>query len=325
MVTWKLLPPDHPDAAWDEALERLPDHNIYQSSARARHKMEQGWLLRRAQAPGAMVQALYKKFPGGCVLWSRGGPVGDPVLWGRDMRRALTQGLGLCYMRLCSYRALSTGEADTLAANGWRRPKHPFNRALTFHFDLSKDEKVLFDGLTEHWRHNLRRGQKRCSTPKRWEDPKAEELISVYRGMENWKGIKKHFGPEELGSLLSSLGGRVVLMRAVSESGQPIALRAAVIQGDKAWDLLAAASDIGRKNYASYAVIWALLERCRALGVKTYDLGGADPEKARGVYDFKKGTRAAAVEYLGEWDWSALDLARRGFGLGLKAMGVGDA
>jgi lipid II:glycine glycyltransferase (peptidoglycan interpeptide bridge formation enzyme) len=37
-------------------------------------------------------------------------------------------------------------------------------------------------------------------------------------------------------------------------------------------------------------------------GATTYDLGGIDPIKNKGVYNFKRGTNAADVEYLGEWD-----------------------
>jgi hypothetical protein len=324
MVAWKLF--DGDDARWDDALLALPDHNVYQSSGWARHKLSQGWRLRRAIAGDrAMVQALYKKFPGGSVLWSRGGPVGEPSLWNDDMRRALTKGLGLCYFRMCSYREQNAEQAAALFSAGWKRPKHPFNRALTFHFDLTKDEKTLFDGLTENWRHNLRRGQKRCAPPVHWQDPKAEELIKVYRRMEDWKGIKEHFVEGELTSLLSHLKDGIILMRADAQDGTPVALRACVRQGDRAWDLLAAASNEGRKNYASYAIFWALITQCQKLGVKSYDMGGADPDKARGVFDFKKGTRAKLVEFLGEWDWSTFDLARRGFGWALKAKGVGDS
>jgi hypothetical protein len=320
-----LWPDGRPDAAWDEALKNLEDYNIYQSSAWARHKAGQGWKVRRASAGGrAMVQVLYKKFPGGSVLWSRGGPVGDSAFWNADMRKVLTQGLGLCYFRMCSYRESTEADAKTLKGNGWRRPKHPFNRALTFVYDLAKDEPVLKTELTEYWRHNLKRGQARCQPPVRWENPKAEDLIKVYRDMEAWKGIKQHFVEQELTSLLSAFGERFVLMRVNAIDGQPAALRACVVEGGKAWDLLAAASKEARKNYASYALFWSLALHCRELGVTSYDFGGADPEKAKGVYDFKRGTRARPVEFLGEWDWAPLDLARRAAGLGLKLKGVGD-
>ncbi|MBI3553483.1 MAG: peptidoglycan bridge formation glycyltransferase FemA/FemB family protein [Elusimicrobia bacterium] len=324
------MPANDSDQAWDDALALMPDHNIYQSTAWARHKLARGWRLRRALSydngrPAAMVQALYKRFPGGCVLWSRGGPAGEPALWGSDMRKTLTQGLGLCYLRVCSYRELSPEQAGTLEENGWRRPRHPFNRALTFQYDLTRGQDEQWAAFTENWRHNLRRGQKRCGEAKFWENPRAGELLSVYRRMEQWKGIKKHYGADELDSLLGILKRQVILVRADDADGQPIALRACAVQGDKAWDLLAAASEAGRKNYASYALFWNLLERCKRLGVRSYDMGGADPALARGVFDFKKGSGARPVEYLGEWDWSTLGLARRGFGLGLKALGVGEA
>ena len=69
-----------------------------------------------------------------------------------------------------------------------------------------------------------------------------------------------------------------------------------------AWDYIAITTPAGRKNYASYAVFWALAESCFQLGMRRFDLGGIDPINNRGVYDFKKGTGATQIDYEGEWD-----------------------
>jgi lipid II:glycine glycyltransferase (peptidoglycan interpeptide bridge formation enzyme) len=128
--------------------------------------------------------------------------------------------------------------------------------------------------------------------------------------MEAAKGLRAQYGEEELASLLESLDGSIRLYRADDAKGAPIALRACAFQDGKAWDLLAASNEEGRRSYASYALLWSLLRDCAARGIQTYDLGGADPDKAKGVYDFKKGTGAKFIEYLGEWDWARPALAR---------------
>lgn len=309
MVTWRLLPESYPDAAWDAILQGLPDGNPFQGSSWARHKENFGWRALRALAIGedgaplAATQFLAKRRLGFTVLWARGGPLGGPELWDDGLRSVLREsgGSGPVYMRFCSYRP-QNGSVETLVKNGWQHPTKALNRNLTFLLELAPEEE-LRRGLSANWAHNLRRGLKR-SRPRVWENPKPEDVIAVYRMMENYKGMHAQYRQEELGSLLKHFSSSWLLLRADDDAGNPIALRACATQDGKAWDLLAASSQAGRQSYASYALLWNLLQICRERGVKTYDLGGADPEKAKGVHDFKKGTGARELEYLGEWDWA---------------------
>lgn len=308
MVTWRLLPEGFPGEAWDEALQSLEDHCVFQSSAWAEHKKALGWTALRLMAeeggaPKAMAQLLMRRYrPGAALLWGRGGPAGDVSLWNQDFWRAAAKAAGtLAYARLCSYRALDLKDAARLAAQGWKRPARSLNRNSTFVWDIEPEPARLLSGLSGNWSHNLRRGGKRCAV-RRWDEPRAAELAGVYRAMESFKGLKPQHGEEELASLLRRMRERLILYRADGPDGKPIALRACAVLGDKAWDLLAASTEAGRKSYASYALLWALVEDSRARGARRYDLGGADAENARGVYDFKKGTGARWTEYLGEWD-----------------------
>lgn len=68
--------------------------------------------------------------------------------------------------------------------------------------------------------------------------------------------------------------------------------------------MLAATNVAGRKLYSSYLTISELLSTCLERGVEEYDLMGIDPHKNPGVYNFKKGTGAEPLEYLGEWEWA---------------------
>lgn len=318
MVSWKACPPDHPAPAWDEALESLPDHSVFQSSAWAEHKADLGWravrlAAREGDSPRAMLQALAKDYPLGTTLvWCRGGPVGDPVLWNADMRRTLAETVGrpFIYVRFCSYAESRPDAVAGLAAEGWQRPTHPLDRDDTLVMDLSNDEESLRKSLSGNWGHNLRRGLKRCPALRLWEKPDASELIRVYREMEAYKGLPPQHDEAVLASMIRRLGGKLLLFRADGPDGAPMALRACAVQGDRAWDLLAANSKEGRRLYASYALLWTLTLECARRGAKTYDMGGVDPERAKGVYDFKRGTGARAVRFIGEWDWAKPGLLR---------------
>jgi len=177
--------------------------------------------------------------------------------------------------------------------------------------DLSPDEETLRSGLSTNWRHNLKRGTKR-SKVRRWDAPDPGELAAVYRVMEEYKGLTPQHDAKSLEAMIGSLGDDLLLFRADGDDGKPVAIRACVVSGGTSWDLLAAAGPAGRKSYAAYALFWETILASKAHGAARMDLGGADPDGAKGVYDFKKGTGARLVDYIGEWEAakpSALRLA----------------
>ena len=305
------------DADWDAALARLADANAFQSSAWARHKANFGWRPVRAMtgpagAERAAVQALVKDLPGGArLLWSRGGPVGDSALWDAGLRETLTREAGgvLAYGRVCSYRALDPAAAQALSAAGWERPTRALDRGMTYLLGLAPEPEALRERLSVNWRHNLKRGNERAVVAD-WTDPDPAEMESVYRRLESLKGLAPQHRADSLGSLVRALGPSLILKRAVVD-GRTVALRACAVFGGAAVDLLAAATEEARKVYASYSLLWSLLLESRRRGALGYDLGGADPDAARGVADFKKGTGARLIETLGEWDFAVPTALRR--------------
>lgn len=310
MVTWRAFA--GPDAEWDAAVAALPGANAFQSASWARHKADSGWRPARALADGAAAQALVKDLPGGTrLLWSRGGPVGDPTLWDAGLRGALAAAAGgaFVYGRVCSYREADAASVRALVAAGWERPATPLDRNMTYLLDLAPEPDALLAGLSTNWRHNLKRGMARAEASA-WPEPDPVEMEKVYKAMESLKGLPPQHRAGELGSMVRALGGSMVLRRAVVD-GRTIALRACAVFGSSAIDLLAAATEEARKVYASYACLWSLVLESRRLGAKTYDLGGADPAAAPGVADFKKGVGARLVETLGEWDYASPAVLRR--------------
>lgn len=299
MVTWRESALS--DADWDRALAALPGANVFQSSAWARHKADAGWRPRRFLAEGAAVQALEKRVPGGArLLWARGGPLGEPSAWDGGLAEALCSSGALAYARVCSYRPKDGPGEGALARGGWSRTARPLDRPLTYLLDLTPESEALKEGLSSNWRHNLKRGNNRAAVVD-WSDADPAEMEAVYRALESYKGLPAQHRADSLGSLARALGGALVLKRAVID-GRTAAFRACAVFGAHAVDLLAASTAEGRKVYASYALLWSLLLESRRRGARVYDLGGADPDAARGVADFKKGVGASLTETLGEWD-----------------------
>ena len=312
---------------WDRQLERFPERSFVQGFGWGRYKAAQGWTPIRftaGDADGAvvgMVQALVRTYPCGlAVIWCPGGHAGPIELWNPHLVEACARSVGArhVYCRVTFMRPSTEPEKQHLRALGWRRPARPVSAPRTLIWTLPPTEDAMMAALTGNWRHNLHRALRRNLRVAEWRDPSPSALASLFEAMSAYKHLDMAFDQSGFSTLARSLDGRTLVYACENEAGIPIAVRGCVIDGDTAWDLLAASSPEGRRCYASYAVLWALIRGCRARAVKTYDLGGIDPAAAPGVYAFKRGTGASEREQLGEWEWSTSSLLARAVDLRLR-------
>jgi len=109
----------------------------------------------------------------------------------------------------------------------------------------------------------------------------------------------------DIESIQKSFGENLVLIRMDDENGKLLSVRGALVQQSTAWDFIAVTTPDGRKTYSSHRTLLALAQECARRSCTTLELGGVDPEKNKGVFDFKNGTGAQITTYLGEWDASA--------------------
>ena len=172
-------------------------------------------------------------------------------------------------------------------------------------YDTTQAETTRLAAASANWRHNLKRSRKYSLSLKKWLTPDIVQLMSLYRSMEIHKGLEKQVSERELTAILKLVGSAVILYKCENMQGELIAIRACAVWRDQSFDLLAAASISARKSYASHGLLWALFNQCAAIGVSRYDLGGVDPIKNKGVFDFKKGTGAELIKYLGEWEYGS--------------------
>jgi len=86
---------------------------------------------------------------------------------------------------------------------------------------------------------------------------------------------------------------------------------------------MAAAGSEARKVYASYATLWGMAQECHVRGVNLFDFSGVDPQNNKGVWDFKRGTGAQPIEYLGEWECATSEFLRKVINFMMRLRGVG--
>jgi hypothetical protein len=315
MVNWQVYTGSATE--WNDQLGALSGATLYQSYEWGDYRKRLGWVpLRMVGTLGgqsvAMAQVLTKRRFGFCIAWLPGGPAGFTEQWSRTLTRALKKHFGyFLYCRMNAFAPCQELVKKELEASGWRRPRSSLTSGLSMEIDLVPDIDTRIGKASGNWRHNLKRSAKYGLEISHWAVPDVDEMSRVYREMERLKGLPEQHSPTALAALIGAMGPNLIVFQCRDGEGNLIALRGAGIFGQRAWDLLAAATGAARKVYATHATLWALTEHCRSSGATHYDLGGVDPQGNKGVYDFKQGTGAASVKYLGEWEWSGMPFLSR--------------
>ncbi|QQR81390.1 MAG: peptidoglycan bridge formation glycyltransferase FemA/FemB family protein [Deltaproteobacteria bacterium] len=310
MLKWHLTKDTKID--WDQSLMQFPDYTIYQSYSWGVYRSQFGWVPYRLIAKKneqivAMAQVLVRKFRFGVALaWVLGGPIGNIESWNESFWDALKEAIGVKYLycRINPMREQGNEDMNFLKSAGWSRPRSPILTGLSAFYSLVKDEKCREENASRNWRHNLRRSLKYGNTTEVWQNPNPDEMMDLYSAMEAHKNLPEQFSHSSLKAILEIFGKDCLVIRCNDSEGKLLALRGALLMGYKAWDIFAAASPAARKVYASHATFWELMRRCSEQGIRWYDMSGIDPINNKGVFDFKKGTGAEILSYLGEWDRS---------------------
>ena len=310
MINWcEYNPMTHGN--WDDSLKKLVGSNFFQTVAWIEVKRSNGWrvmymLASKNDAIVSMAAVLYRRKPlSGAMAWLPGGICGEPHFWVDSFKSALKNKLDLAwlYLRINSLGFEAKEQIiEDLQLNKWSRPSAPLGTGQSLIYDLVQDEASGLAAMSANWRHNLKRSRKYGLSFERWSVPDAPAIMNIYRSMERYKGLAKQLSLNELEAMLSRLKDSMILYKCETLEGKIIAIRACVLFNNTAFDLLAAAAPIARKQYASHGLLWALLNDCRNQDIARYDLGGVDLVNNKGVYDFKRGIGANPIVYLGEWE-----------------------
>lgn len=298
------------DADWDSQLLDFPNYCVYQTTKWGRHRSGFGWNVHKLVKNGSnscRAQILTKKILGTTIAWIPGGPIGSCDQLDRTFDKQILKltGARRLYVRLNMLEPESSDSRSDLLSLGWKKLKYPFTTGISLTYSLNLSEAERRDLLSPNWSRNLRRGESRNLPPYVWINYNAAEIIDIYEEMADYKDLAAGADvptAETVDSIIKHLDGCLRVIRCDDEHGNPLAIRGALLFGSKAWDVFAAVTPQGRKQYSSYATTWHLLSSCSVSGISSYDFSGIDPIKNKGVYDFKHGTGAREIIYIGEWD-----------------------
>ncbi|MDC7785277.1 GNAT family N-acetyltransferase [Rhodoplanes sp. TEM] len=315
---WALISAEEARDSWNAGLASLEEYSPFQSFEWGRYHAHLGWeplhfvCRGRGGAPRAMCLALLRRFPGGVgFVWCVGGPSGDLAALD-GLPRVIRASLGLrhLYVRFRCDRRHDEAEARLVADADWAPVGVKMGSSVSMELDLSGGADALLAGMNGKWRRNLRLARKEDVVVGRNAAVDLDELRALFAEMEQAKGLPELASRDKLAALFGAARPALDTVSCRTADGALIAFRCALRVGDRACDYLAAANPEGRRRRAAYLLLWEMLGHCRDTGIARYDLGGIDPAANPGVYEFKRTTGAARVDFLGEWDWATSSVLR---------------
>jgi len=313
--TWQVEVDRTTSAVWSERLEGFDDANIYQTWAygavRWGRKNLSHLVLKRSGEVAAMAQVRILR-PAGVnvgMAYLRWGPLcqrrGMQLDYAvtRRMARALED--EYVRKRRLLLRIVPNAFAGSERAEVFQSAFSAFSEATrtgenqyrTFVLDLSPSLEELRRQLDSKWRNKLAGAAKNGLTISEGSGPDSyRTFCGIYGQMRERKLFESTVDVEEFGRIHQELPENLKMRVWICRKG-PIPVAGLVVSaiGNSAIYLLGATSDDGLKEKGSYLLQWTAIQSLKKSGIRWYDLGGIDPEKNPGVYQFKKGFSGADV------------------------------
>ncbi len=278
--------------SWDAALLRLPDAHPLQTWAWGEAKQAMGELvdrimIRRGGEPLLLAQVFRKEISPLRVAtaWIPRGPAAsagaDPGAFTLLKRGLQQRGYRLALMK------------PYMAAVPWGRV-FPWRRERTFIVDLTVPTPAYEKKLHKEWRYGKNRFLREGGVVREDQgENAAETLIDLYDRLAARKDFHPYGNAEFIRRVWTEFGNARVPgigahLFCAELNGRCLASALVLRVGDTAHYHWGAFDYEARKLRVNEGIQWGIMERLRALGVKRYDLEGADAHSNPGVFDFKR-------------------------------------
>jgi lipid II:glycine glycyltransferase (peptidoglycan interpeptide bridge formation enzyme) len=305
-------------AEWSSMLDLFDDANIYQTSAyggvRWGEKNLSRIVLKRdgevlGLAQIRIIRPTPLKFGMAYLrwgpLWERRGRALDPEVPIRMARaiedeylrarkllvRILPNAFAGSTRAAVIQSAFSRFASETIGSNEAYR---------TFLMNLTPPLEQLRSSLDKKWRNQLVRSEKNELTMIAGQGIAEYRLFrGIYDQMYQRKAFHTTVDTEEFERIQEALSESQRMQILICyDKGVPAAGLVASAMGDSAIYLLGATGDAGLDAKGAYLLQWTLIGWLKERGIKSYDLGGIDPEGNPGVYHFKKGLSGVDVRQI---------------------------
>jgi lipid II:glycine glycyltransferase (peptidoglycan interpeptide bridge formation enzyme) len=188
--------------------------------------------------------------------------------------------------------------------------KHGFTRNWsaplyrTLLLDLAPPIHELRANLNQKWRNMLNQAER-----KQLEivEGTSDDLYRVFLCLNSEMQDRKNYVPgvdyEEFGVIQRELPDILKMNIIICKyDEEPVSAAVYSAIGDTGIYLLGATGNKGMKLRGSYLLQWHVVQRLKEMGCRWYDLGGINPGKNPGVYQFKAGLSGRDVNHIGQID-----------------------
>ena len=239
------------------------------------------------------------------IVWIPGGIIGKTENI-NTLKKSICTELNIqhCYLRVRCNIEDGIKEEINFLKNKWKKPIINLNSHYTMLLDIEADLDVIYSQFSRNWKRSIRKSIINKISYKKINNP--NEIAKVYKQMREIKSLKHNevFTKELIKSIINSFKENIIIFGAFNSHKKLLAIRGAIIYGEKALDIFAASTKEGKSLAVSNGLFLKLIEECKKNNCNLYDLNGIDPEKNMGVFLFKKGTGARIVKTIGEYESS---------------------
>lgn len=316
---------------WNSKVLACTDYNFYQSYEWGQVKNGEGWssdrFLYEVDGKYSLAQCFIKKMIGIKLVWIPGGPLLSQncpisVLSGfmERLNKHYSDILGAFCLKLNCQITANPEISLKFRELGYQEP----HRKVATSFTCIADKKYFNDieqRLSQNWKRNYKRSQRGNFTfDFRHDIIKISEIMKIYDETTELKGIVKTKSMHQIERLYENYDDQLISFFVYK--GDELQSARIVIQfGNRVFDYLAATTIEGRKNYASYFLVYNILKWCADNDIEMFDFCGVDPLSAKGVYHFKSGTGARLVEFIGEKEMASTFIVKKMFDFGMWLKG----
>ena len=301
---------------WNRFIESHPEAHILQSGAWGELKAAFGWKAERILGEGCGAQILFRQVLGGLSLgYIPKGPLGA------DWPALLPEIDALCREHKAIFLKVEPDlweEEACLAIfkqPGWQRSR-PIQPRRTIFIPITGDEEQLLAAMKQKTRYNIRLAEKKEISVQAGEDMGIFHQMMVVTGKRDGIAVHAQAYYQKAYDLFHPAGQCDLLFAYYG--AQPLAAIMVFAQGQTAWYMYGASTDVERNRMPTYLLQWEAMRWARSKGCTEYDLWGIpdvneeELEKGFmaknshdglwGVYRFKRGFGGDVLRSAGAWD-----------------------
>ena len=173
---------------------------------------------------------------------------------------------------------------------------------------LSKNEGFSnVNSFKKRWQRTLKKSINKCKDYTIEICTNSEDVISLYQELKAIKKLSKRevLMDKYIKNIFKLFSDKLLVLKISDCDGICVSVRGVLLNGNYAFDIFAATGSKGRSVGASYVLMFELLKKLDEIDtIELFDLNGIDPEKNKGVFDFKDGLGGSIVFRQGNYSWS---------------------